>query len=82
LQKLKSINQDGVSTGFLLNYRDLEETYWVEAGKIQVLKEKGEIKSLSVEWCRSEGIRIDQSLKRTRYYYDIPRLLRGIGDST
>jgi len=78
---MTEIEQEGVSAGFILNFRDLGETYWVEAKKVQGLREKGERKSISVGWCRIEGIKIGQSLKRVRFYYDIPRLLEELDGS-
>jgi len=82
LRKLTEIEQIGVSAGFILNFRDLSESYWVEAKKVKGIWEKSERKSISVEWCRTEGIRIEQSLKRVRFYYDIPRLLEELDSSS
>jgi recombination protein U len=81
LKKLTEIDKEGVSAGFILNFRDLGETYWVEATKVKGILEKGERKSISVEWCRTEGVRIEQTLKRSRYYYDISRLLKELEGS-
>ena len=72
---LSEIDQKGVSTGFIFNFRDWNETYWVVTSKVQCLKENEERKSISLEWCRTEGIRVEQKLKRTRYLFDIPKLL-------
>jgi len=54
---------------------------WVEAMKVLVLRGKEERKSISVGCCRIEGIKIGQSLKRVRYYYDISRLLKELDGS-
>lgn len=78
LCKLTVIKQKGVSCGFIFNFRDLNETYWVEAKKIKGIMEEGERKSISVEWCRTEGIKIEQRLKRTRYWYNVTELLAEI----
>lgn len=78
LKKLVEIEQRGISTGFLLNFRDLGETYWVPAKKVQGIWEKGVKRSISVEWCRIEGIRVEQILKRTRYNYNILKLLKDL----
>ncbi|GAB6152898.1 hypothetical protein JCM17380_16480 [Desulfosporosinus burensis] len=72
---LDKIDPKGVSTGFILNFRDWGETYWVETRKLQCLKGKEERKSISLDWCRTEGIKVEQRLKRTRYLFDIPKLL-------
>lgn len=72
---LNKIDQKGVSTGFILNFRDWGETYWVETRKVQRLKGIEGKKSISLDWCRAEGIKVEQTLKRTRYFFDIPKLL-------
>lgn len=78
----------GVYCGFLLNYRDLEETYYIAFCDLVTdyyilndeeeyeIKPKGR-KSIPVEWCRDNGIRIQQTKKRVRYSYDVADLLRG-----
>lgn len=70
----------GVCCGFLLNFRDLEETYYISFSELisayYIKNEAGEFapidkKSISVEWCREYGTRIAQRKKRVRYAYDI-----------
>lgn len=72
----------GVRCGFLINYRDLAETYYIEfedlVTEYYTLNDKGEYepkpdgrKSISVGWCRDNGIRIAQRLKKVRYSYDL-----------
>lgn len=72
----------GVYCGFLLNYRDLEETYYIAFNNLVIkyynITDKGEYepkpdgrKSIPVEWCREVGIRIPQTKKRVRYSYDL-----------
>ena len=81
----------GVCCGFLINYRDLEETYYVTFGDLAstfyILTSEGEYipvpngrKSVPVEWCRENGVRIQQIKKRTRYSYDLRRWLGGYYD--
>lgn len=72
----------GVYCGFLLNYRDLEETYYIAfedlVVKYYTLNDEGDYepktdgrKSIPVEWCRDMGDRIQQTKKRVRYSYDL-----------
>ena len=75
----------GVYCGFILNYRDLEETYYIPFWELvrwyYTLNDEGDYepkpegrKSIPVEWCRMYGRRISQTKKRVRYTYD----LRGV----
>ena len=75
----------GVYCGFLLNYRDLEETYYVTfvdlVDAYYILNDEEEYepkpdgrKSIPVKWCRENCVRIPQAKKRVRYSYD----LRGV----
>ena len=72
----------GVFCGFILNYRDLEETYYIAfadlVDKYYILNDKGDYepkpdgrKSIPLEWCRVVGDRITQTKKRVRYSYDL-----------
>ena len=72
----------GVFCGFFLNYRDLEETYYISVedlvAKYYILNAEGDYepkpdgrKSIPVEWCRVIGDRITQTKKRVRYSYDL-----------
>jgi len=61
-------NAQGV---FILNFRDLSETYFVFAHRIKQRKDSGERKSLSLEEVRAFGLKIPQTLKRVRYKYDL-----------
>lgn len=72
----------GVYCGFLLNYRDLEETYLISfadlVGEYYILTNEGNYepkpdgrKSIPVDWSRENGIRIPQNKKRVRYSYDL-----------
>jgi recombination protein U len=70
--------RSGVVAGFLFNYRDLEETYFVPAGWVQQYVAAGLRQSFPVEWVREFGKRVDQQLVRTRYRYDVDKLLREV----
>ncbi len=83
----KADRYTGVYCGFLLNFRDLEETYYISfsvlAGTFYIKTETGDIeinptgrKSIPVSWCREYGIQIAQRKKRVRYSYNLADLLR------
>ncbi|QEY21609.1 penicillin-binding protein-related factor A, recombinase [Psychrobacillus sp. AK 1817] len=66
---------DGVVAGFVFNFRDMNETYFVDAVTVYQFYHDGERRSFSLEWTKENGIFIPQKLKRTRYQYDLCKLL-------
>lgn len=78
---LKAVTYYGVYGGYLINFRDLEETYFLSAGYVLHFFQCGERKSIPVTYCRDYGIRIPQKKKRTLYTYDLREWLgRYAGD--
>lgn len=80
-------NYKGLYCGFILNYRDLEETYYITFSDLVaeyfvidcngkfIVKPEGR-KSIPVKWCREYGTRILQKKKRVRCSYDMAGWLR------
>ena len=64
----KPVNAQGI---FILNFRDLNETYYLNAFVVNSLKVHSGRKSISIQECRSNGVLIPQKLKRVRYSYDL-----------
>lgn len=88
----KASAHKGIFAGFIINFRDLEETYYVpvrcvvqdyyyfnDAGEIEDIAPTGR-KSIPVSWCRTYGERIEQSKKRVRYTYNLAEFFRRYGD--
>lgn len=73
LDKLQNI--PGVITGFIFNFRDLEKTYFIKVNDIIEYMLSGERKSFPIEWVESIGIKIEHKKARTRYTYNILKLL-------
>lgn len=67
--------KDGVKAYFILNFRDLEETYAIDAELIYQFWEKAERKSFSIDWCRENGTLIEQEIKVTHFKYKVDKLL-------
>jgi recombination protein U len=67
----KASQYKGIFAGFLINYRDLEETYYITVADMVAFISSTERKSVPVEWCRENGVRIVQTKKRVRYSYDL-----------
>ena len=70
----------GVKAGFVFNFRELGETYFISIKDASSFIETGERKSFPIDWCREVGIRVEQKLLRVRYKYDLGKLLREIQD--
>ena len=68
---LKAIKHDGIYGGFVINYRDLAETYYIPVELVANYKAMNDRKSIPVDWCREWGTKLEQELKRVRYKYDL-----------
>ena len=73
----KAVNYRGVFGGFIINFRDLEETYFIDVHDILLYIKSTDRKSIPVDWCRDYGVRIEQTKKRTRYTYNLSKWLEG-----
>ena len=67
----KAVQYRGVYGGFIINFRDLEETYYIAVMDMVAFINSTDRKSIPVEWCRENGERIQQTKKRVRYSYDL-----------
>jgi penicillin-binding protein-related factor A (putative recombinase) len=66
---------DGVIAGAVFNFRMEEpETYFVDIQALEVMRLNGQ-GGITPEIAKSIGIYVPHTLKRTRYKYDIPKLL-------
>ena len=72
----KATHYEGVYGGFLINFRELEETYYITVQDVIQFTQTEERKSIPVEWCRDHGVKIEQKKKRVRYSYDLESWLR------
>lgn len=68
---------DGIIAGFVINFRQQEETYFVRGSEIQALVDKGE-KRVSCETLAKIGTRIPQEKKRVRFKYDFDVFRGGV----
>lgn len=76
LKKYDTYNN--VEAYFLINYREKEETYLVRPDQIEcVMKNR---RSLPIDFCRENCIRIPQTKKRVRYLYDLSILYNEVID--
>ena len=76
----KAVQHRGIYAGFLINFRELEETYYIAVQDVVDFINSKERKSIPVEWCRETGVKIEQQKKRVRYTYDLSSWLGGYYD--
>ena len=77
LKGLSSIDYLGIKAYFIINMRDKEKTYAIEALKIKTYIETSGRKSISISFMESEGVEIKEIKRRTRFEYDVRELLCG-----
>lgn len=66
---------EGIHAGFLIEMRNYKETYYLDINKaLEYVKNSGR-KSFSISFLRENGILVEQTLKRTRYGYNIEKLI-------
>lgn len=71
LKKLHSfVCYDNILAGVVINFRDIEKTYYIDINKLIMCKESGMRESLSIDEAEHHGVLIKQELKRVRYKYD------------
>jgi recombination protein U len=71
LKELTESGTKGVMAWFIVNYRQVNETYVIAAHTLASYIESGVRKSLPVSYCRDNCLLIKQSLIRVRYRYDL-----------
>lgn len=79
---LKLSEYDGVYSGFLLNFRDddnnLDNTYYISIQNfLKFLKETSK-KSINKTDCELRGIKVESTLKRKYYNYNVERMIADI----
>lgn len=71
LDRMAEIQIQGVQACMILNYREHNVTYLIAVQSVvECLKTR---KSVPISWCEEHGQLIPQTLKRTRYRYDLSR---------
>lgn len=65
----------GCKCGFIFNFRDYEETYFVEIRDILDYMESCGRKSFPLSWVKELGIKIEGKKIRTRYRYNLEKFL-------
>ena len=69
---------DGIVAGLLVEMRRYKETYFIHIKDAMKYKENTTRKSFSRDFLIKKGIKLEQKLKRTRYVFNIEKLLNDI----
>ena len=66
---------EGLHAGFLIEMRKYNETYYLPIRKALDFVENSGRKSFPISFLREHGIKIEQTLKRTRYNFNMEKLI-------
>ena len=75
LTELVKAHKFNIISGFIFNFQDIEETYFVHSNLVNEYIESQERKSFPYMWCEEVGIRIRGKKLKTNYRYDLAELL-------
>ncbi len=77
----KASKHSGLITGFIFNFRDVQETYFVDINKFIHFKDTSGKKSLNLKDCKEIGMKVKQELKKVHYRYDVKALLESLSNN-
>ena len=67
--------------GIAINFQDIAECYWLFISQIDEFLLIINRKSIPIDFCRENGIKIANKRLRTNYRYDIDNMLKDIEDN-
>lgn len=70
LENMSKFNTNHMVAGFVINFRQQEQTYFIQGDVLQLLIENRNLTRLSTELLDEFGDKITQTKKRTRFSYD------------
>lgn len=74
---LKSVFRNVVPC-IIINFEDLEECYCLFIEYIMEFIRKADRKSIPIEYCRENGIKIDMVILKTNYKYNVGKFLKDL----
>jgi recombination protein U len=69
---------EGIIAGLLINFRDIEKTYFVKIDNILYFMAHEERKSIPVSWCEQWGTEIKGRKLRVHYRWDLKEWMEGM----
>ena len=70
--------KEGVVSGYLINYRGANKTYFVSADKLADRMLNNTKKSLNLKECEEIGVFVEQTLKRVNYVYNVEKFIEEV----
>lgn len=71
IEEMSKVFHNKIKLYFILNFREKEKTFAVEAKKLKEYMETTDRKSIPIDWCRENGIEIIGTKKKVKYNYDL-----------
>ena len=71
IEEMSKVDHIRIKPYFILNYREKEKTFAVEARELKNFMESTERKSIPFDWCRENGIEITGIKKKVRFKYKL-----------
>ena len=72
----KASNYHGIIAGFVFNFRKYNETWFVHINDFCKFKDKTTKVSINRDDCKKIGLKINQTLKRTKFLYHIGTFIK------
>jgi len=73
IDDMSKINHKKVKPYFILNYRDINRTFAIEAKELKEFMTSSDRKSIPLKWCEENGIEIAGTKKISRYKYSLDK---------
>jgi recombination protein U len=74
--EMAKIEKQNVKAYFLINFRDIQQTYVIEAKTMKGFIDTTDRKSIPIKWCIDNGIEVTGEKKRTRFYYSLEQIFK------
>lgn len=69
---------NGIKAGFVFNFRDIAETYYVDINDFMEYYNTTSRKSVSLDFCKEKGLVVEQQKIRVKYKFNIEKLMEDI----
>ena len=70
--------KNGVISGYLINFREVNKTYFISALQLRHKIQLEEKKSINLQECEEIGVLIEQTLKRVNYVYNVEKFIEEV----
>ena len=76
----KSITYQGIVAGFIVNFRDVSRTFFVDANLVSKFVFLGERKSIPISWFEENGTEIEGRKLKVHYRWNVEKFIGGEKD--